>query len=381
MRRWPHLDGLRALAALLVLVSHVGFWTGRTGDGFLGGLLTRGDSGVAVFFALSAFLLAGPWWCRAQREPRPSLTSYAARRAARLLPAYALVLAAVLLGAAYGLGGGLHSVGHVLSQLFLVQGYTGRTYQAFSQTWSLTTEVAFYALLPLAADLVARLRVRSAGHALVLCGALLCGGLVVQALSAPRGGSTLAAALATSIAGHAAWFAVGLAVLVLRTAPLPERARGWWEVLTDGPTTMLAVAATAYVVAATPLAGPRGLVSPTVGQAVVKELLYAVVAGALLLAATAPKGVLASLLDTGVARRFGEMSYGIFLWHLLALQVVYAVTGLTLFSGQFGLVLVAVGSSTLLAASLSWRFVERPILTRVQARTRSAHAQPQPTDR
>ena len=61
MRRWPYLDGVRALAALLVLVSHVGFWTGRTEQGWSGTLLARGDVGVAIFFALSAFLLAGPW--------------------------------------------------------------------------------------------------------------------------------------------------------------------------------------------------------------------------------------------------------------------------------------------------------------------------------
>lgn len=375
MRRWPHLDGLRAAAAGLVLVSHVGFWTARTGDGFVGGLIARGDSGVAVFFALSAFLLAGPWWCRPTLAgPAQPVRSYAARRAARLLPAYFLVLLAVLVAAALGLGGGLHSAGRVVVHLFLLQGYTGDVYQAFSQTWSLTTEVTFYALLPLTAPLVARFGPRSPVRALAACVLVAVVGLLVQALFAPQGGSPNAAALATSVAGHAAWFAVGLAVLVLRTAPPPRRGSGAWSLLTESPATMLLVALTAYAVSATPLAGPRGLVSPSFGQALAKEALYAVIAGSLLLAATARSGPLAAALDTRAARSLGEMSYGIFLWHLLALQVVYALTGLRLFSGQFWLVLVAVVTLTVLASAASWHLVERPILTRVRARTRPASA-------
>jgi peptidoglycan/LPS O-acetylase OafA/YrhL len=380
VRRWPHLDGLRAAAAGLVLLSHVGFWTGATAHGFLGAVLARGDSGVAVFFALSAFLLAGPWWLpsRAGTEHRTDpgtaarTRTYAVRRAARLLPAYTLALAAVLAAAAFGLGGGLHSVRAVLAHLVLVQGYTGDSYQAFSQTWSLTTEVTFYLLLPLAAPLVARMRARSPGAALVWCGALALLGFLVQAAVAPRGGSTLAAAVATSVLGHAAWFAVGIAVLVLRTRALPHRATSWARLATASPGTMLLVGLTAYALATTALAGPRGLVSPTASQALVKELLYAVFAGALLLAATSPAGPLAQVLDTRIARWLGERSYGIFLWHLLALQLVYALTGLALFGGAFTLVLVAVVTLTVLAASLSWSLLERPVLRWAHARTRSS---------
>ena len=48
----PELDGLRAVASLGIIVTHVSFQTG-TGWGFAG----RFDYFVAVFFALSAFLL------------------------------------------------------------------------------------------------------------------------------------------------------------------------------------------------------------------------------------------------------------------------------------------------------------------------------------
>ena len=61
-RRIAALDALRALAAFLVLASHVAFWTGEAGWSGVGIIAARGDVGVAVFFALSAFLLVSPWW-------------------------------------------------------------------------------------------------------------------------------------------------------------------------------------------------------------------------------------------------------------------------------------------------------------------------------
>lgn len=54
------VDGLRAVAAGLVLVSHVAFWTGAANIDLVGGFVARGDAGVAVFFAISAFLLLRP---------------------------------------------------------------------------------------------------------------------------------------------------------------------------------------------------------------------------------------------------------------------------------------------------------------------------------
>ena len=70
----PELDGLRAVASLGIIVTHVSFQTG-TGWGFAG----RFDFFVAVFFALSAFLL----W---RRRGLHSLAGYARSRVARLLP-------------------------------------------------------------------------------------------------------------------------------------------------------------------------------------------------------------------------------------------------------------------------------------------------------
>lgn len=57
MQRIPWIDPLRGVAAGLVLVSHVAYWSGGSSIDGVGRLLARGDVGVAVFFAVSAYLL------------------------------------------------------------------------------------------------------------------------------------------------------------------------------------------------------------------------------------------------------------------------------------------------------------------------------------
>ncbi len=57
---FPGLDTIRAVAAIWVVVTHVGFWTGFYGHGLLGALSQRLEAGVAVFFVLSGFLLSYP---------------------------------------------------------------------------------------------------------------------------------------------------------------------------------------------------------------------------------------------------------------------------------------------------------------------------------
>ncbi|NHN54948.1 acyltransferase [Calidifontibacter sp. DB0510] len=363
MRRFPWIDGLRGLAALLVLLSHVAFWTGASAIDVSGGLLARGDSGVAVFFAISAFLLLRPWL-----TGPVDLHRYAVHRAARILPAYAVALVTVLAVAATGATpeGGLGGVGRVLSNLLLVQGYTGQTYQAFTQTWSITTEVTFYLLLPVLGPALRRLCDRAPRAVLPTLAAVALLGLVVQAGAAawsrqdPAGH---AGALATSALGHAAWFAVGAALAVLQARPDVALRPARWT-----PGVVVGVAAIVYLVASTPLAGPADLRLPTVPQAVTKELLYAVFAGLLVFAASASPRTrgereLASWPGLGFA---GDLSYAVFLWHVLVLQVLYLFTGRQLFTGGFGWMLFAVVTVTVVIAQASAQLLELPVLRRAR---------------
>ena len=72
----PAVEGMRACAAIGVVVTHVAFETGHS-SGFDGRLFGRFDLAVAVFFALSGFLLwrghAGA--ARGRRRARPPATT------------------------------------------------------------------------------------------------------------------------------------------------------------------------------------------------------------------------------------------------------------------------------------------------------------------
>ena len=72
---FPVLDTARAIGALAVLTTHPAFQTGNyLGSGVWGTFLARLDVGVAIFFVLSAFLLARPHLARAAADrPAPDL--------------------------------------------------------------------------------------------------------------------------------------------------------------------------------------------------------------------------------------------------------------------------------------------------------------------
>ncbi|WP_153302811.1 acyltransferase family protein [Aeromicrobium choanae] len=385
------VDGLRAVAAGLVLVSHVGFWTGASSIDLVGGLVARGDAGVAVFFAISAFLLLRPAIARGldgTGHEAGATARYAVRRAARILPAYWLALAGVL-AAAVWLTGGAGGPAKVAAHVLVLQGYTGDYYQSFTQSWSLTTEVTFYVLVPVLGGLLTRGLWRRGGArgvgALVAVTALVAVvGLLAQAVAAAwsRAGSDGGAGvLATSVVGHLAWFGAGAAVALLAeghrrgVGPLTTRP-GLLAVWRSRPTLVL-LAVVVFVVASSPLAGPRDLTLPTAGQAVAKEALYALFA-LLLLAACVQEPEPGTPADAvarwGVTRWLGDISYGVFLWHVVVLQVLFEVTGATLFATGFWWTLYAVAGFSVALASLSWWLVERPILAAVRRRTAPAPA-------
>jgi peptidoglycan/LPS O-acetylase OafA/YrhL len=321
--------------------------------------------GVAVFFALSAFLLGGPWLGAGDEAEGPvegqpqTVRAYAARRAARILPAYLVVLAVVAVAAvAWDPEGS--PLGRLLGHLVLLEGFTGDQYQGFSQVWSLTTEVTFYAALPLLHRL--GVRVRSLRGPVVVATVGLAVQWLVPVLGLP---GVTGWVLANSILGHAAWFAAGLVALRVATHPGP-RTLVWAE----SPATCLAVAGTLLAVAATGVAGPAGLTPGHPVTAVVKEGLYAVIAGLVVLAGARATGPVARALGHEMATSLGRWSYGIFLWHVLVLQAVFALAGLTLFSGPLVLVLVLVTVTTVGLAALTWQVLERPVLGRVHAATR-----------
>ena len=81
LKRFPALDGVRAIAALMVVFFHYG------GPGFLQGWL-----GVQIFFVLSGFLITTLLLREQARDGRIDLREFYRRRAFRILPVYFVVL-------------------------------------------------------------------------------------------------------------------------------------------------------------------------------------------------------------------------------------------------------------------------------------------------
>jgi peptidoglycan/LPS O-acetylase OafA/YrhL len=381
--RYDAVEGLRAVAAFLVVTTHVAYWTGFVHAGFLGGLAARGDLGVAVFFVLSGFLLSRPWLSAAfEKRPGPSVRRYSVHRAARLLPAYYLALAAVLLTAS--LIEPLDDVEppvtleSVTAHLLLAQAYFGPLFSTFSQTWSLTTEVAFYVLLP-ALGMFAMHAVRhqppSTSLRRVLTGCLggLLFGLLVTGLAA---GDVLPFSnrVALSVLGHAGWFAMGVGVAAMIAAERAGRApllrHPAYQLLRTSPNLLAAAAGILILIAVTPVAGPREFVDVPSINAVVKELLYALIATAMLLAALsrdAGSSVVLRVLSSPSVRFLGRISYGVFLWHLVVIQWLYAMTGWGLFTGGFWFVLATTTAVTVAVASASYFLLEQRVLSWARA--------------
>ena len=118
------LDGLRGLAVLLVLLSHMslhGINLIATLD-FSG----IGKAGVYLFFALSAFLLT---WQALQLEHKAIRSSrywlgYAVRRVVRIYPLYlvALIISLALFASGQNINPKITSLGQLLKHLALLDG-------------------------------------------------------------------------------------------------------------------------------------------------------------------------------------------------------------------------------------------------------------------
>src|SRR6476620_6181186 len=103
-QRFAMVEGVRALAALMIVLDHAGAIGAVQPATLAGSAMTRLNAGVAVFFVLSGFLLYRPFVAaRLAGAPAPGVGRYLRRRLLRIVPAY--YLAAVLGALFLGVGG------------------------------------------------------------------------------------------------------------------------------------------------------------------------------------------------------------------------------------------------------------------------------------
>lgn len=359
--RFPALDGLRAIGALAVLTTHVGFHTGASLNGPFAGVLARLDVGVAIFFAISGFLLYRPHAVAWFEGTLPPLTfPYLRNRALRILPALwlAILLAALLVPHKAGVSWATYVQHATLTQIY----FNGIAADGLTQLWSLATEVAFYLLLPALAKLLTgyeRPTRRSVRRRLVVLGVLTVLGPVwmaaVNATGHPQAGLWLP--------GYLGWFAVGMGFALWQVARTSGRlGPSTLDTLTKIPGTVWGIAVALLLIAATPIAGPYNLYTSTAGQAFVKCLVYTGIAACVLFPALTPTARTVRVLGGRVGHVAGDISYGVFVYHLIVLALVERISGYHLFSGKFAVLFFPTLVLSAAVAAASYYGMERPIM-------------------
>jgi peptidoglycan/LPS O-acetylase OafA/YrhL len=374
----PGFEGIRAVAAIMVVYYHVGVYTGQVGSTLFeqpgswlfGGMILKAQVGLPVFFVLSGALLYRPFAMSTITGSRmPATLPYLWRRALRILPAYwAMMIAALLVFNRDAIDG----LWQVVRPLLLLHVYeTGALPVGMGQTWSLSTEVVFYLLIPVFAlgfGWLARNGRSPAARArrilLPLMALILLSTGYTVLTHLPFMGEYPIAYL--WMPEYACFLALGMALAtmsVCRQAGVPV----WtpYRLMADRPALAWSLAVGVYVLACTPIGAPQTIDYPGVGPALVVKGLY--LAFTLLLIAPltaldAKSRVVDTILGNRVTQYLGRISYGIFLWHLFFLEGYFLWSGTPHGLGNFPVVLSLVLAASIAAASLSFYLVEKPIM-------------------
>jgi peptidoglycan/LPS O-acetylase OafA/YrhL len=315
-RRRRDIQGLRAVAVVLVALDHAGVR-------FLAG----GYVGVDVFFVLSGYLITGVLVSSAHGPHKRFFLNFYARRARRILPAAALTLIATDLAASYLLS--LHQAHEVLvdsiSATFFVANFhfasIGTNYFAMSQPpsplqhyWSLSVEEQFYLVWPLLVALAligvtfaGRARARASLPALRTAAIMITLASLIYAIYDTHHNST--AAYFSTLAR--AW-ELGLgAILALCVRPIARLRPATAAIVGWAGLAAIIVASTLYS-SSTLFPGTAALL-PTVGAA-------AVIAAGLCESRT--RFDVARILSLRPFRYVGDRSYTFYLWHWPVLILV-----------------------------------------------------------
>jgi len=341
---------MRGFAALGVLITHVAFQTGAVDDPVIGRVWGRFDLAVALFFALSGFLLWRPHAAAARGFVRvPSTVRYFLSRAARILPVYWVVVVLVL----WLLPDAGGSATVWWANLLLVQVFVPLTLtEGLTQMWSLSVEVAFYLILPLLGWAVSRLRGDAARYRIPLLLSACALSLLWVWLPVP---TTDHINHDNWLPGYLPWFGAGMLLAELVVHP-PT----WMHRLAARRRVMAAVAVVSFAVATTPLAGPETLTTLEPWEYNGKIVSGAVMSFALLAPLVLAPRTEHRILASPAALAVGRWSYGIFLWHLAVMSAVFPIFGIPLFAGRFWFVLAVTVVVSIAVSSAGYALVEEP---------------------
>jgi peptidoglycan/LPS O-acetylase OafA/YrhL len=334
----PDIEGLRALAIILVVANHIS--PDRVPSGFVG---------VDIFFVLSGYLITLLLVNERERSGSIDLANFYARRVRRLLPAAAAMTLTTLLIAMFVFSPselefsakGARAAALYVSNLFFAGNAsdyfaTDTQQNLFLHTWSLAVEEQFYFVWP-TVILISAARSKSAKGIVVALLAIAAFSLAMSIYLSPRNASFAYFMLPTR-----AWeFAIGgIACLI------PSRAR---PLTLLSNVTMTSIGSLVVVLSAWWI--PRNADYP--GFIALLPVLST--AACLYLLQTNTKNPVRTFLATWPAQWLGKMSYSWYLWHW-----PFIVLGSALYPHSSSARLLAALLSLGVAAA-SFYFLEQPL--------------------
>ena len=339
----PDVQGLRAIAVLLVVFFHSGI------NVFSGGFV-----GVDVFFVISGFVITGVLLRERGETGRPSILAFYGRRSRRIIPAATLVIIVTVVASYYflGIGGGIPTASDGRwAAVFLANFHfiaTSTNYLSSTQPpsplqnfWSLAVEEQFYLVYPTLFLLIASVKLLSFRVRMVI-GLVL---IVVASLSYSIVDTATNPTSAFFSPFTRAW-ELALGALIAIATPwllrVPERLAAGATWLGLGAIAFAALFYTSQSVY------PGSLVIvPVVGSALI-------IAGGM-------KGHtfgVEALLRLPPFQWFGKISYSLYLWHwpILIIAAEYAGQPTLSVKDNLAWVLLALAVSV-----VTYRLIENPI--------------------
>ncbi len=351
----PSLEGLRAVASIGIIGTHVAFQTGHDVGALWERVLGRFDFFVAVFFTLSGFLL----W-RSHRTVTPTRQSwgiYYRKRIARIMPAYWVLVLIVLLFLPVGADANAKTwfVNLTLTQIYVADGLHG----GLTHLWSLAVEVAFYVVMPVIAAAMIRISPEDRQGlriSVIVALSIASFSWVWLPLPYPEGVNPH-----IQPAAYFSWFAAGMIFAELESLAGKRTERGiavysLLQRIARVRILWLGLAVGALILAAE--LGPEGLVDLTNWE-FLRRLWCGLVFGACIIGpwAIAPES---RFLTHPIMQALGRWSYGIFLWHMAMLSMAFPLLGIPLFDGHILAVTAVTLGLSIPAAAASFALVEEP---------------------
>ncbi len=330
----PHIDGLRAVAVVPVVLFHLGVAV------FPGGYV-----GVDVFFVISGFLITGLLLDEFSTGSY-SLIEFYKRRFLRIIPALSVVLISVYLLSSFiffrpwqaEVGKEIQSAAGFMSNIYfwMSAGYFASSSESkpLLHTWSLSLEEQFYILYPPLLYIAVKFFKSHSFHIIVALTAVSLFGAIVMSVKIPTAGFYL----------------------------LPPRA---WEL---GAGSLLAIWVHKRE------GNRQSVILPLVGIALVAAPVFLLtdestfpgwnavypVLGAVILLGWGNSGIVGRALVSQPLVAIGRISYSLYLWHWPLIVFWRTAVGGSLNSYE----MLAVAALSLILAKISTQYIERPFRTR-----------------